>query len=92
MDVPLERLTKSGFTRPAASTNAVSIFETAVVNWPGVGGVKSAARSSPVTCVEVANVPIFVSAKPVRKLDADGLTPTFPSRDKIPAFCHPRDT
>lgn len=78
--MPLPRLRKFGLTRFAASTKAVCIFKTAVVSWLGVGDVKSAAKISPTTWSEAANVPVLMRENPVRELDAAGLTPTLPSR------------
>jgi hypothetical protein len=55
--------------------------ETAVVSMEGVGLVYDAAKSSPVTWVDFENVPLESSTgeKPVRKVAAAGLSPTFPA-------------
>lgn len=54
------------------------MVEKAIVSWPGVDGVRFAARSSLVSSIEMPNVSILVSANCVRKLDAYWSLPTLP--------------
>jgi hypothetical protein len=55
--------------------------KTAVVSMEGVGLVYDAAKSFPVTWVDFENVPLESSTveKPVRKVEAEGLSPMFPA-------------
>src|SRR4051795_9187334 len=66
--------------RPAASVNDSSMSAIAMVRLAGVGSAKSEAYTLPVTCGELENtlVASAVNEKPVMKVAAAGLTPTFP--------------
>lgn len=81
MHIPLPRLMKPGLTRPAASVYAVCMFATAVRRCAGVGDLYDAARSCPVTWVELADVPSAPRTRvnPVSAVLAAGLMPMFPA-------------
>jgi hypothetical protein len=59
-------------------------LDTAVVSTEGVGLVKLAAKSSPVTWGDVAKVFVVLMVKPnpVSDVPAEGLTPTLPAESR----------